>query len=200
MAIYDNAYSRFIAWLKIILPLVALGLLSTLFLFSSSIDPSQTIPYADVDIDELVREQRITSPNYTGMTDDGTAVSFFAESARPDPDNPNLLTAVALKAKIEAPSGLQVDISSEGGSINSTQRQSVLSGNVEVETSSGYEIFTERLTAALDGSLLETDRDVHAQGPLGMIEAGKMVLELEDADSDTYLLVFKGGVKLVYTP
>jgi len=200
MATYDNAYSRFIAWLKIILPLVALGLFSTLFLFSRGIDPSQTIPYADVDIDELVREQRITSPNYTGMTVDGTAVSFFADSARPDPDNPDLLTAVALKAKIDAPSGLQVDISSESGSINSTQRQSVLSGNVEVETSSGYEIFTERLTAALDGSLLETDRDVRAQGPLGIIEAGKMVLELEDAGSDTYLLVFKGGVKLVYTP
>ncbi len=53
MATYDNTYSRVVAWLKILLPLLALAILSTLFLVARTIDPAQNIPYADVDIDEL---------------------------------------------------------------------------------------------------------------------------------------------------
>ena len=59
MTMYDNSYSRFVALTKVILPIIALGILSTLFLFSRNIDPTQSIPYADVDVEGLAREQQI---------------------------------------------------------------------------------------------------------------------------------------------
>jgi lipopolysaccharide export system protein LptC len=63
MAAAIDGYSRLVAWLKIILPLIALGILATLFLVSRTIDPSQTIPYADVDVQDLARNQRVGAPS-----------------------------------------------------------------------------------------------------------------------------------------
>ncbi|HDR29767.1 MAG TPA: hypothetical protein ENN83_14595, partial [Rhodovulum sp.] len=63
MASHDNAYSRFIALAKIVLPLAALGILSTLFLISRDTPSGDDLPYSRVAVDELIREQRIGAPN-----------------------------------------------------------------------------------------------------------------------------------------
>ena len=62
-----NTYSTVVSWAKIILPLVALGLLSTLFLFSRTPDPNRAIPFAAVDVEELAREQPATFDVVTCM-------------------------------------------------------------------------------------------------------------------------------------
>jgi lipopolysaccharide export system protein LptC len=80
---HENLHSRVVAWLKIILPLTALGILSTLFLFSRTIDPSDAIPYATVDVEERAREPRVTAPAYAGVTSDGARLSMTAAEARP---------------------------------------------------------------------------------------------------------------------
>jgi len=67
MAACDNTYSRVVAWLRIALPLLALAILSTLFLLARTIDPAQNLPYADIDIDELTREQRIGNPQFAAV-------------------------------------------------------------------------------------------------------------------------------------
>ena len=51
----DNLHSRLVRVLKIALPLIALLLLSTLFLFSRKINPEDAIPYASVDVDDRLR-------------------------------------------------------------------------------------------------------------------------------------------------
>jgi len=200
MATYDNAYSRFIAWAKIVLPLLALAILSTLFLFSRGLDPGQTIPYADVDIEELAREPRITAPNYAGVTEDGAALSIFAQTARPDPDSPERVNALDLRAAIDAPDGLRIDITSAIGTMDSRRRQAELGGGVRVETSTGFTLRTDRLTTSLDGALMAADSVITADSPLGSISAGQMRLERGDGETNHYLLVFKGGVKLIYIP
>lgn len=67
MAAFDNSYSRIIFWLKIALPLLALAVLSTLFLFSPRVDIDGALPYSEVDVEQLAREQRLTQPEYTSV-------------------------------------------------------------------------------------------------------------------------------------
>ena len=200
MAAYDNAYSRFIALAKIVLPLAALGLLSTLFLFSRNIDPTQSIPYAKVDVEQLAREQRITAPNYTGVTADGTAISVAAKTAHPDVADRDRATAVTLTAQLDFQDGSHTEISAAEGQIDTAAGQAVLEGGVLVTTSTGYRITTESLTTALDRTFVSTAGAVTAQGPLGQLDAGQMQLEETGDVPGQYLLVFKNGVKLVYDP
>jgi len=200
MTMYDNSYSRFVALTKVILPIVALGILSTLFLFSRNIDPTQSIPYADVDVEGLAREQRIGAPNYAGVTEDGAAISITAKSARPSQDNPEIVMATDLTAVIEDALGGRIDITSGDGVINTDQQFVTLQGEVQILTSTGYIINTSGITAALSETSMTTDGRITAEGPLGTLNAGQMTLETQNGSDGSHLLVFKGGVKLVYDP
>lgn len=200
MTTYDNTYSRFIAWAKVILPLVALGILSTLFLFSRNVDPTQAIPYSQVDVEELAREQRVGAPSYSGVTRDGSAISFEAGAVRPDPNNPRRIAGTTLSAIIETPAGSRIDLTAPEGTIDAQSQIASLRGGVELYTSTGYHVTTSAITAALDQTSLETAGHVAADGPLGELSAGQMILEQQDGDAPSYVLVFKDGVKLIYDP
>lgn len=200
MTVYDNTYSRFIAWAKVLLPLVALAILSTLFLFSRSIDPTQAIPYSQVDVEELAREQRIGEPNFAGVTQDGAAVSIAARAARPDPQDSKKVTGTDLSATIDMPVGTRVQIAAPQGVIDAANQVAALSGGITLTTSTGYSVATEGLTTALDRTSVISDGAVTAEGPLGTLDAGQVVLTQHNGDDPAYVLVFKDGVKLVYDP
>lgn len=202
MSVYDNSYSRFVSWAKIVLPLTALALLSTLFLVARTVDPTKSIPYADVDVNELAREQRISAPNYSGVTTDGSAISITATTARPDPDNRDQVQATDLRAELETSTGGFYELSSLTGHIDTGAGHAVLDGGVIITTPSGYRITSERLDTELERTEITSPGPVQAEGPAGTLEAGQMILTRagEDDEESGYLLVFKNGVKLIYTP
>lgn len=197
MATYDNTYSRFIAWAKIILPLVALAILSTIFLFSRTIDPTRAIAISKVDVEELAREQQITAPRYAGVTDEGAAISFFAKSARPDLQNRANMFASEIEITIQTPEGARFDIIAQSGELDSVAGIVQIQEGVEILTSTGYLITGSQLTIALNTANVTAPKPVQAVGPLGSIDAGAMQLQQV---GDKYVLVFKDGVKLVYEP
>ncbi|MCI2400120.1 hypothetical protein [Aliiroseovarius subalbicans] len=200
MAAHDNTYSRVVAWLKVLLPVIALALLSTMFLISRSIDPTQAITYSGVDVEDLARDQRISGPSFSGVTEDGAAISFHADTARPEGGNMNRVSADQLTARIETPDGALVDIVARTALIDGDKQEVTLSDGVTLATSTDYLIEAEGLTAALDSTRVVTDGPITATGPMGRIVAGEASVIKHDGDATTYLLVFKHGVKLVYTP
>lgn len=192
------SYSRVVAWLKILLPLSALALLSTLFLFSRSIDPEQSIPFADVDVKQLAREPRITAPEFSGMTADGAAITISASTAKADPTNLETATIDRLVAAFQTPDGAEVTAQADQGAIEDA-RVARLAGNVHIQTSSGYRISTEELVSDLDKTLITSGGAVVATGPLGEIKAGQMIVSLQN-QTGTSMLVFKNGIKVLYDP
>jgi len=192
------SYSRVVAWLKILLPLSALALLSTLFLFSRSIDPEQSIPFADVDVKQLAREPRITAPEFSGMTADGAAITISASTAKADPTNLETATIDRLVAEFQTPDGAEVTAQADQGAIEDA-RVARLAGNVHIQTSSGYRISTEELVSDLDQTLITSGGAVVATGPLGEIKAGQMIVSLQNR-TGTSMLVFKNGIKVLYDP
>ncbi len=53
------------------MPLAALAILSTLFLVARTIDPSDAIKFTDLDVEDRLRDPRMTAPTYAGVTSDG---------------------------------------------------------------------------------------------------------------------------------
>ena len=192
------SYSRVVAWLKILLPLSALALLSTLFLFSRSINPEQSIPFASVDVKQLAREPRITAPEFSGMTADGAAITISATTANTDPSNLDNATIDRLTAVIQTPDGASVTAQADKGAIEDA-RIARLEGDVFIQTSSGYRISTQELVSDLDKTLIESAGAVVASGPIGDITAGLMRVHLQN-QTGTSMLVFKNGIKVLYDP
>ncbi|SFR35129.1 LPS export ABC transporter periplasmic protein LptC [Litoreibacter janthinus] len=197
MARVDNRYSRFVQWAKIVFPLVALGLLSTMFLFSRSLDPSSAIPFAEIDIEKIAREQQLTAPRFSGTTSDGSAITVDAESAVPDLTDVRRLTIKKVVARIEAEAGPSYGIIANTAFYDGRVGTLDLEGDVRLSTSTGYNLQTQKLVANLEATGLEAPGALIGRGPAGQIEAGSMKLT---ANGNTQVLVFKDGVKLVYDP
>ncbi|PTX57912.1 lipopolysaccharide export system protein LptC [Litoreibacter ponti] len=193
----DNRYSRFVQWAKVIFPLAALGLLSTLFLFSRTIDPSDAIPFADIDVEQIARDQVLSSPRFSGATDDGTAITVDAASAVPDLTDPRRMNIEEVVARIESPNGRSYGITSLRARYDGNTETLELNGDVRIGTSNGYRLETETLTTNLQTSAITAPGKVFGKGPPGIIEAGAMELTGQDG---TQVLVFKNGVKLIYDP
>jgi len=200
MALSDTAYTRLVTALKIGLPLVALAILSTVFFLARSPDLERAIPFADVDVDALAREPRITEPNFSAVTPDGVAVSLRALTARPDPQDASRFLANGMRGAFETEDGTRIRMSSIGGVVDTGTGIATLSGDVLVESSLGYAIRTEELITHLDSTRSESTGAVDIMAPFGHMTAGGMMVTRETDDSTNYNLVFNGGVDLIYEP
>ncbi|MBZ0130342.1 MAG: hypothetical protein K8F59_14645 [Rhodobacteraceae bacterium] len=200
----ENLYSRFVAAAKIALPLMALAILSSLFLFSKSRDPAAGVQLLDSDLMDYAQKERITAPRFAGLTPSGVAIQIAAREASPRPTGGPSFDAFDLLARVEAPDGGVINVTAATGSIDSLAMMSELSGGIVLDTSYGFVAETHGMTFALDRLDIRSQGRITARGPLGQLEAGEMHVYLRDTgDDDTtagYVLDFKRGVKLVYKP
>lgn len=210
----SNRYSRLVAGLKILLPLVGLGILATIFLFPRQIDPTNALPYADIDVDELTRDPQVGAPRFASVTEDGTAMTVAARIVRASPAGPGeWMSAEMIELILESDAGQVSTIVADNAHLDRVGGVLALEGAVHMNSAAGYRLWTERLTAATDRTWLEGHTLVRAEGPPGQITAGGMVLKhadiltsddnSEDEDGPAaggHLLVFTDGVKLLYLP
>lgn len=199
MARQGNLHSRLVAWLKILLPLAALGLLSTLFLLSRSIDTTNAIPISDIDLEERAQQQGASNASFAGMTDSGDQVIVNAQTAWPDVTDPNRILAQGVVSRVEMPSGDVIDITSDAAEVLQRDYIATLIGDVVIVTSSGYRMITEKLESRFDTLYAESLAPVSGTGPPGKLDAARMRLTSDPETGDAHLL-FTGGVKLLYQP
>ena len=192
-------HTRLVGWLKVVLPLTALAILSTLFLVARRIDPEDALPYAEVDVEGLAREPRMTAPNYAGLTSDGAALTLSAEEARPEAEGAPA-AAAGLRLELATPDGAKTELVAASAVMDNAAQKVVLSGGVTVTTSSGYRLETAEVAAKLDRTGLESRAPVVATGPAGEIRADGMSLSQDIRTPGAYVLVFKGSVRLIYQP
>jgi len=193
-----DRHSRLVAYFKVILPLAALFLLSTLFLLSRSIAPTGTTPFAEKDIEARVRGQQITGAFFSGITQGGDEITVSASTAHPagadgsgDAEN--------LRAHMTLARGGEIHLESDAGTVTPEADSASFTGNVRITTSTGYTIKTQQLDTGLNTFTAETPGEVEATGPVGDLTAGQMQIGAKNKDAPVHML-FTKGVKLVYDP
>jgi lipopolysaccharide export system protein LptC len=194
----DNLHSRIVGFLKVVLPLAALAILSTLFLVSEGVDPEAAIPYAEVDVADRLREPRVTDAAYAGVTEDGAALTLQAADARPGvAGTENAGQATGVTGRLETPDGGVTDLVAGAAQINAVAGKMALSRGVVLRSSTGYVIEMPGADIATDRTSLDSVGAVAAAGPLGDLTAGALHIGTSEAG---YVVVFNGGVKLLYLP
>lgn len=192
----DNLHSRLVRVLKIALPLIALLLLSTLFLFSRKINPEDAIPYASVDVDDRLRDPKMTGAGFSGMTADGAALTITAAEAKPQSAGGTLRQVLGA---LTTPDGAKTEFAAAEVALKTDKKMIEFSKGAELQSSTGYLVSTQGLGVATDRTLVESRGDVSAEGPMGQLTANHMVLS-KDGETGPYLLVFNGKVRLLYQP
>lgn len=193
----DNLHSQLVGWAKIILPLCALGLLSTLFLFAREANDIDTEALAQAE--EIARAQRVTAPEFSGVTDDGSIIVIAAKSAQPDDLRPDTVQIDDISLGLNAPNGQSLQIAAVQGEVDARAEIARFLGLARLETSSGYELETNGLTAELATGRITSEGLLEIRAPFGQITAGKVTFE-PASDTRGQQMLFTNGVRLLYIP
>ena len=194
---FDDGYSAFVAWLKTLLPIAALGMLSTIFLFSGKIDVTKSLPYAELNVAEIVREQRITKPYFTTISENGTEVALSAAYASVDPNITDIYNVSEPSIVLKSKTGRRTQITAGFGKMNSTSQQAIVSQEVSVTGTPRFWIKTNNLDVNFEQATVSSNGFFEGITPIGAIKAGKMFMQMA---ADNRQIVFTNGVQLIYQP
>lgn len=196
---HADSYSRWVSWLKVLLPLAALALLSTLFLLSRAIDPETVIPFADKEIQDRLRNQQVTGPFFSGTTASGDLISFSAETLKTPDGQVASNRAEDVELVVSIVDGSKVTVTAEIAEFDIAKDIAELVGDVVITTSTQFRIISDKLISQLSVLNLKSPGPVEATGPAGNLNAGSMVMTSSDEGKPAQL-IFTNGVKLIYTP
>ena len=192
-----DAHSRLVGLAKVALPMAGLALLSGLFLLAGGGERPQA-PLAPL-AQGAAREQRLGAPVHAGVTEDGDAIEISARLARPDPRDPRLMEAQAIRAHVETPRGATLALAAPEGRIDTAAGVATLSGGIRLrgsdvgESPGPIEAEAEGLRFDLRAGRVESEGPVRARAPMGTLEAGAMSVEGDRIE-------FASGVRLVLAP
>lgn len=193
----SDPYSQLVAFLKVALPLLALGILSTMFLVSSRIEPGDTIPFPEVEVTERIRGQQVTGPLFSGATSGGDQIRFAAEEMTTSEAGAN--AARNPRAQVDLAGGGSVQLEADRGNVDMIRDTITMTGNVVIESTTGYVIQSQKITGQLSQLQVVSPGPVAARGPAGTLNAGRMEIS-QPAGKDAAQLLFTNGVKLIYDP
>ncbi|SEP58835.1 lipopolysaccharide export system protein LptC [Loktanella sp. DSM 29012] len=192
-----SLHTQVVGWLRILLPLGALILLSTLFLIARG-DPAETeIPFAQ--IDAVADEQRIGAPRFTGLTDTGDSIALTATSAQPGATDPDLVDVTRPRLALDGLDGTSLRVTAGNGTMNTAAQQATLTGLARLDLSTGYAMETAGLNADLATGVITSDGALAIKAPYGDLTAGQARIQLSGNGKGTQLQL-SDGVRLVFVP
>jgi lipopolysaccharide export system protein LptC len=183
-----------VAGAKILLPLAALALMSTVFLLAREPTGAMEIPYAR--LEEIARDPRADRVRLAGVTSDGTVVALSSARVTPPTKGGGAYRLEAPRLETEGEDG-RATLAAATGEVDPVSRTLRIAGEVRIESSAGYVVETPQADADLSAGTLVTG-PVAATAPLGEIEAGR--LEVVRPEGEGARLVFNGGVRVLYQP
>jgi lipopolysaccharide export system protein LptC len=193
-------HSRIVAVLKVGLPLVALGMLASLFLVQTDDTVGDGLVFAPGDIDALGEGLHITNPTFTGTTRGQDSFRFTADLVVPDAAPPERAAISALSGEIALAGGPTVKVDAAAGDLHIPTQRLDLTGDVRIETSDGYRIRAEKVTLDLRAGSLVAGDAVESTGPLGRIDSGSLHVAPAAESGEARRFSFGKGVRLVYDP
>ena len=175
---FDDGYSALVAWLKTLLPIAALGLLSTIFLFSGKVDVTQSLPYAEHNVAEIIREQRITQPYFTHIASNGTEITLSAAYASPQFENADILEIIDLFVVLRSTSDRTVQVTAGQGALDSATQTAQISKNVHIAALPDFWVTTEALDMNLKQGVASAIGGFQAHTSFNITRLGRLNITL----------------------
>jgi lipopolysaccharide export system protein LptC len=193
-------YSRIVAILKVGLPLVALGMLASLFLVQTDDRVGGDLVFSPGDLAALGEGLRISNPVFTGTTRSQDSFRFTATLVVPDAAPPTRAQITALAGEIDLSDGPEIALASDTGDLDIPTQRLDMIGDVRIDTSDGYSIRSERATLDLRAGSIIASQAVESTGPLGRIDSGSLRVAPAAENGEARHFSFGDGVRLLYQP
>lgn len=195
--------SRLVVILKIGLPLVALAMLSALFLIQNDDGlPGGGITFTQGDMEALGSGLSVTNPILTGTSQNNDRFRFTADRVVPDAAPPSRADMTKVAGHIDLDRGPSVELAAPGAALDFKTQRVAMQGPVDIVTSDGYHMRAATMNLDLAQGTLDAGPKVESRGPLGTITSGTLRIEPTPGvtNATTRLVSFGNGVRLIYLP
>ena len=194
--------SRFVSYLKVALPLLAIALLSTVFLFQVPDEIEGGITFSADDRDTIRDGLTIYNPKFSGVNLNGDRFFMEASKATPDSAEPEEVALLEINGRTDYVGGFSVYLKAARGTVHLPDQQLNLSGGIHIRTSEGFEGLTNSGQFEMDTGRFVTATPVSLNGPMGQVEAGSLRIETlaNGSSKENQVFTFENGVKLTLTP
>jgi len=195
----DDKYSTLVAIFKVLLPSLALIILSTLFLLPDNRTKIQALNTIDKSTLDIVKKAGVNKPSFRGTLASGSNLELYATEIIPKNNDKNIIEINEISARLELNKNTWATASAKKGVVNISEQTAEMVGKVSVKGSNGVLIETSDLKVFYAKSLVKTEGEVFMKGPFGTITAGSA--EFYDMNQNSgigYVLLFNKGVKMQY--
>ena len=195
----DDKYSTLVAIFKVLLPSLALIILSTLFLLPDNRTKIQALNTIDKSTLDIVKKAGVNKPSFRGTLASGSNLELYATEIIPKNNDKNIIEINEISARLELNKNNWATASAKKGVVNISEQTAEMVGKVSVKSSNGVLIETSDLKVFYAKSLVKTEGAVFMKGPFGTIKAGSA--EFYDMNQNSgigYVLLFNKGVKMQY--
>jgi len=191
-----SSYSRFVSFMKFVLPAAAVVLLVSLFIYSGFFNRDDKLDITFRDIATQNDDLRMVSPRVSGLNKQGRPYELSADTATQDTGKPNLVRLENIDADMKLdPENGWLTMNAAKGLLDTDRQTLKLDDRVDLFTTQGYEFHAKSANVNFDKGTLESDSEVWGQGPLGSLRADSM-----SADNSTETINFQGRVKATIYP
>jgi lipopolysaccharide export system protein LptC len=194
-----RAYSRAVAWMKVLLPLGAVVLIAAIFVTARDKGDLTKI-FTAKELATLGAGLRLDTPRFAGVTEQGEPFAIRADWALPDSAMPRLIDLERPEGEIEMNDGRTIAARAATGRMYRANKILVLEGGVVLDTSDGYHVETDLVEIDLDAKTANAPGPVSGTGPRGQIDAGSFRAAASDGSIAAGKIWFENRVRLVFIP
>lgn len=191
-------YSRTVRWMKVLLPVGALGLIGLIFLSGNTREAVIGTEQA-ADAAMLGAGLKLENPRFAGVTDSGDPFVVTAVSALPDGAMPDLVELDRPSGELRMGDGRVLNATSAEGQFYRLSERLVLEGTVRLVTSDGYRVETEQVDVDLAARTAIAPDAFSVTGPAGTLDADRARMETQNG-TNSVVMRFEGNVKVTFDP
>lgn len=192
-AVNTRPYTAYIRFMKLALPLFAIGLIMVLILWPQ-ITAIKTEPLNEADLKALKRaetENRLLNPVFNTEDKDGRPITITAAQASQKKSDEGLINLTSPSATL-TDQGEQSMISADEGTYNKIDKTIILNNNIVISGENKGTLTTDSLTADINNGRAESESKATLTTDQGTITGRKIIIENNGAKT-----TFQGPAKAV---
>ena len=195
----NDKYSTLVAIFKVMLPCLALIILSSLFLLPDTRTKIQALNTIDKSTLNIVKNSGIKKLSVKGTLASGSNLELYATEIMTKNNDKNIVEINEISARLELNRNNWATASAKKGIVNISEQTTEMVGKVSVKGSNDVLIETSDLKVFYAKSLVKTEGAVFMKGPFGTIKAGSAEFyDMNENSGIGYVLLFNKGVKMQY--
>ncbi len=188
-----KSYSRFVKSMRLLLPLIAVGLIVVVATWSENDNRVVPVERAEVIVDTKVGENELLNPKFETTDSQQQPVFVSANRATQNQENPNLVRLEQINADFKMNDGSAISVHALNGTYEQKVEKLYLKDNVKIRHESGYQLNAEELRINMKSREAWSDKNVSINGPAGVINATGLEGNVAEGR-----LIFKGPATLKF--